>query len=341
MEHSKVIISVIGYENHPDICGVLDYLENHGVIPPYYEEFAFCAPQGEYEDYSDRFSYAIQSGRKVVVPGADGGITTYAHYRPKNGLEDWIFVLARCETKEDEQKVADYYKQEVLQSEVVPEDRIHIVLSEQDDPEFPEDEIGRHMFSGGEMDGLAGKLLNRIFGENNFSITGCNYSFTDSDSAEYEINFSYLGKTFALVFYYESGDFHAQLTLTRNEWHLAGTEYRVESFGNLKDYILENFFGAAEMKQYVKTDVRFTSPRPVIDAGKLVFSGEEDGHPVCIIIDPVSKDVSITFWEEPEEAPEELPESLEAKVDFIYKQMNWLKEQYAVHDEAIKRLQAK
>lgn len=204
-------------------------------------------------------------------------------------------------------------------------------------PEFPEDEIASRMFSGGEMDGLAAKLLNSIFGKNNFSIDGCNYSFTDSDSAEYEINFSYLGKSFVLVFYYEDGDVHARLTQTKNGILINSTEYMVESFGNLKDYILEHFFGAAEMKAYIKPELTFTSPRPVIDAGKLVFSGEEDGHPVSISIDPVSRAVAVT----PMEAPEELPESLEAKVDFIYKQMNWLKEQYAVHDEAIKRLQAR
>ena len=347
MAHSKVIISVLAIKNHPDINGVLDYLEEHKVIPPYYEEFDFCLPRQDYDEYKTRLVYALNIAHKVNVPYYDNEVSTYAIYQKKNDWEDWIFVLADCEGGESEQAVADYYRRRVLSSNVVPESQIYVVTTEDKDPEFPEDLIEAKMFTGGEMDSLAAKLLASMFGKDNFSITGCNYSFTDSNSAEYEINFSYLGKTFVITFEYENCDFSARLCEIKNGFLITATKYVIEDFRSVKQYILETCFSSRDMKRYVKPDVQFLDPTPEIQDGKLVFAAKSSGNnDVSVIINPVTKDVSVVKAATPstktkKEEEEELPESLEAKVNFIYTQVKWLKEQHAVHDEAIKRLQAK
>jgi len=343
-QQSKVIISVIGYDNHDDICGVLDYLENHGVIPPYFQEFAFCAPQEDYEDYSDRFNYAINSGREVVVRRPGGNILTYAHYRPKNGLTDWIFVLAKCSTKEDEQKVADFYKQQVLASKVVPEDHIYVVLSDQNDPEFPEDDIKEKMLCAANMDGLAARMLSQYLGENNFEITECNYVFTDANVSDYYIHFSFLGKNFCLDFE-QLDDDDQGLTLVNCNVRRTDDDSapeRLDSYENLKDYLLENYFSITEWSHHVTGDISVVNPVPRVEGKELVFEVMRGGKTLTMTINPFTDKATIP--EAPVEAPElpeELPESLEAKVNFIYTQVKWLREQYSVHDEAIKRLQAK
>lgn len=345
MAHSKVIISVLAIKNHPDINSVLEYLEEHKVIPPYYEEFAFCAPTENYDGYEDRLEHALRIARKVYVNDTDSlaSIDTYALYQKKNDWEDWIFVLANCGIGESEKAVADYYRRRVISSGAVPENQIYTMTTEDKDPEFPEDLIEAKMFAGGEMDRLAAKLLASIFGKDNYSITGCNYSFTDSDCAEYEVNFGYLGKTFVITFEYDDGDFSARLCETQNGFLITATEYVIEDFRSVKQYILETCFSTKEMKKYVKSDVQFNNPIPEIQDGKLVFSAKEGNNDVSVVINPVTKDVAVISTGTPSAKPEEeeLPESLEAKVNFIYTQVKWLKEQHAVHDEAIKRLQAK
>ena len=344
-QQSKVIISVIGYEGHDDICGVLTYLENHGVIPPYFEEFAFCTPQKDYESYSDRFSYAIDSGRLVVV----GNIPTYAHFRPKNGFEDWIFVLAKCSTREDEQKVADFYKQKVLASEVATEDRIYVVLSDQDDPEFPEEDIKEKMLCACNMDELAQRMLAQYLGKNNFEITECNYAFTDANVSDYYIHFSFLGKNFCLDF--EQLDNEDTLGITLVNCYVRRTDddsspEKLESFENLKDYLLENHFSITEWSHHVTGDISVVNPVPRVKDKELVFEVMRGGKELAMTINPFTDkatipEVPVENAGDAPEFPEELPESLEAKVNFIYTQMKWLKEQYSVHDEAIKRLQSK
>lgn len=343
MAHSKVIISVIAIKNHPDINGVLEYLEEHKVIPPYYEEFDFCLPVKDYHDYETRLEYALSIARVGLVPYFGNDITTYAFYQKKNDWEDWIFVLAECEIGEAAQAVADYYRNRVISDGPVPEDHVYTLLTDDHDPEFPEDLIEANMFAGGEMDLLAAKLLTGIFGKDNFSITGCNYSFTDSGSAEYEINFRYLGKIFVITFAYDTSEVSARLCETQNGYLITETEYVIEDFRSVKQYILETCFSSSEMKVYVKSDVQFLNPIPEIQDGYLVFSAKEGNNDVSVVINPITKDVSVINTGTPAAKPEEeeLPESLEAKVDFIYTQVKWLKEQHAVHDEAIKRLQAK
>lgn len=342
MAKSKVIISVIGIENHPDICSVLDYYEDHGVIPPYYDEFAFCCPTDDYDEYGSRLGYAMKTGRKVLVPINEKGdnIVTFAHYQSKSGNDDWIFVLACCETKEDEQLVADYYKEKVLESGIVPEDRVYIVLSEDNDPKFPEDKIESLLFSGDHIDGLAANLLNKYLGKNNFTITGCSYSFAEVDCAEYEINFSYLAKDFCITFNLEDGKTMATLAETRNGIIVEKNKYYFIDFPCLKDYILQHFFGTDEMKKYVKSDVEFISPVPEVKDNQLVYRAYVGTDEVNVTIDPKTKAVLIR---DPETEEPAMPadESMEAKVDFLIRQVKWLREQNKLQAEAIRRLEAK
>ena len=342
MAKSKVIISVIGIENHPDICSVLDYYEDHGVIPPYYDEFSFCCPTDEYDEYDSRLDYAMKTGRKVLVPISDtrDNIVTFAHYQNKSATEDWIFVLACCETKEDEQLVADYYKKRVLESGIVPEDRVYIVLSEDRDPKFPEDKIESLLFSGDYIDGLAAKLLNKYLGKNNFTITGCNYSFTDVGGAEYEINFSYFGKDFCITFGLEDGKNYTYLMETHDGIAVEKNRYNEIDFPGLKDYILQHFFGTDEMKQYVKPDVEFISPVPEVKDNQLVYRAYVGTDEVNVTIDPKTKAVLIRDAE-PEDPALHPDESMEAKVNFLVQQVKWLKEQCENHHAAIRRLEAK
>ena len=85
-------LSVIAIKNHPDICGVVEYLENLDLVPAQYGDLAFAMPS---ENYADTFDAPIEWYKchrsNCVVVNPDTGMSAYVAYSKS---ADTIVALA-------------------------------------------------------------------------------------------------------------------------------------------------------------------------------------------------------------------------------------------------------
>ena len=85
-------LSVIAIKNHPDICGVVEYLENLDLVPAQYGDLAFAMPS---ENYADTFEAPIEwyksKRSNVVIVDVNTGMYAYVAYSKS---ADTIVALA-------------------------------------------------------------------------------------------------------------------------------------------------------------------------------------------------------------------------------------------------------
>lgn len=85
-------LSVIAIKNHPDICGVVEYLENLDLVPAQYGDLAFAMPS---ENYADTFEAPIEWYKchrsNVVIVDVNTGMYAYVAYSKS---ADTIVALA-------------------------------------------------------------------------------------------------------------------------------------------------------------------------------------------------------------------------------------------------------
>lgn len=85
-------LSVIAIKNHPDICGVVEYLENLDLVPAQYGDLAFAMPS---ENYADTFDAPIEWYKchrsNVVIVDVNTGMYAYVAYAKS---ADTIVALA-------------------------------------------------------------------------------------------------------------------------------------------------------------------------------------------------------------------------------------------------------
>lgn len=92
MSKKRVTLSIVAIKNHPDICGVVEYLENLDLVPAQYGDLAFAMPS---ETYADRFDAPIEwykfKRSNCVVVNPDTGMSAYVAYSKS---ADTIVALA-------------------------------------------------------------------------------------------------------------------------------------------------------------------------------------------------------------------------------------------------------
>ena len=74
-------LSIVAIKNHPDICGVVEYLENLDLVPAQYGDLAFAFPSSEYADSFDAPIEWYKCHRSnCVVVDPDTGMSAYVAY---------------------------------------------------------------------------------------------------------------------------------------------------------------------------------------------------------------------------------------------------------------------
>ena len=77
----KLTLSIVALKDHPDICGVVEYLENLDLVPAQYGDLAFTFPS---EEYADTFDAPIEwykfKRSNCVVVDPDTGMSAYVAY---------------------------------------------------------------------------------------------------------------------------------------------------------------------------------------------------------------------------------------------------------------------
>lgn len=85
-------LSIVAIKNHPDICGVVEYLENLDLVPAQYGDLAFTFPSSEYAESFDAPIEWYKSRRSnCVVVNPDTGMSAYVAYSKS---ADTIVALA-------------------------------------------------------------------------------------------------------------------------------------------------------------------------------------------------------------------------------------------------------
>ena len=105
-------LSIVAIKNHPDICGVVEYLENLDLVPAQYGDLAFAMPS---EDYAGNFDAPIEWYKawrsNCVCVNPDTGMSAYVAYSKS---ADTIVALADVLSgtaempSQDEQAIALY-----------------------------------------------------------------------------------------------------------------------------------------------------------------------------------------------------------------------------------------
>lgn len=85
-------LSIVAIKNHPDLCGVVEYLENLDLVPAQYGDLAFAMPS---ETYADTFDAPIEwyksKRSNVVIVDVNTGMYAYVAYSKS---ADTIVALA-------------------------------------------------------------------------------------------------------------------------------------------------------------------------------------------------------------------------------------------------------
>ena len=85
-------LSIVAIKNHPDICGVVEYLENLDLVPAQYGDLVFAMPSESYVDNFDAPIEWYKSRRSnCVIVNPDTGMAAYVAY---SRSADTIVALA-------------------------------------------------------------------------------------------------------------------------------------------------------------------------------------------------------------------------------------------------------
>ena len=288
------ILSIIAIKNHPDITSVLDYLAEHNIIPPVGD-----CPYNGFLPYDNEDSQSVlnwlTSDFKVAFDDFGGKeIRTWHYWDSKN---DYLIVLADCETPEEESAVADRYRtlMEREGSLGAPE---AIVLTNDTDPDACLRKFRLLLPTADEIDGWAFNLLREQLGD--IQVNEASTDFYDHDETLHETEFTYLGKNFTFRVIRDSDPEAVRYVVAS----VTG-ETRVDPL-HLKRDIHDYFFDYKHeiVNFHFGSDYGFTDTtdysKPV---EQVTFEATRDGHSVRLSIDATHDTWSSTTPNSPTSSP--------------------------------------
>ena len=192
---AKINLSIIGIMDHPDICGVISYLEQHRIIPPNYGDLMFAIPTGE--DYDDQLDWFFSKASVMhVVPNGTDPIQTWAAYDHEG---DTIIVLADCCEHEDEVRVADYYLG-LFAENGYEKNRVRVIYTQDDDPVDYVGAVFDDMDATRNRPNDAEKVLKKAFPDVDPAFMAHSFHKFNDGSMMHEVQFEYLEKSLVLRF---------------------------------------------------------------------------------------------------------------------------------------------
>lgn len=141
-------LSVIAIKNHPDICGVVEYLENLDLVPAQYGDLVFAMPS---ENYVDTFEAPIEWYKchrsNCVVVNPDTGMSAYVAYSKS---ADTIVALAdvlpgTAEMPSPDEQAISLHILSLLEKNGYDRRDIDVEYTS-DPPETPEDDPVKELF---------------------------------------------------------------------------------------------------------------------------------------------------------------------------------------------------
>lgn len=131
-------LSIVAIKNHPDICGVVEYLENLDLVPAQYGDLVFAMPS---ESYVDNFDAPIEwykfKRSNCVVVDPDTGMSAYVAYSKSAdtivALADVLSGTAEMPSP-DEQTIALHILN-LLEKNGYDRRNIDVVYTNDDEPE--------------------------------------------------------------------------------------------------------------------------------------------------------------------------------------------------------------
>lgn len=235
-----IVLSVIGINNHPDINSVLDYLEDHHVIPAYHERLSCFLPF--VNEFDARLDYALNRVAKkdYIMTGPAKGTTTWTFVDP---VDNYVIVLAdRDATCEPD--VASYFRSALVESGYDASD-IYTCLCEDSDPTDWAKKLSDAIQTSDHLDRLAASYIDQVF-SGEAEVGEQNFDFVDTDVSEHITHFTFNAQNFILKV--TNGD--------------AGPSFEVKKDGDadfiylpdhskLKEVVLNNFFDFTNDIAYV------------------------------------------------------------------------------------------
>lgn len=227
----KIVLSVCGIKNHPDINSVIDYLEEHHVIPAYNDRLSCFLPfVNEFDAVLD---YALNRVAKkdYIMTGPAKGKTTWTFVDP---VDNYVIVLADGDAT-CEPDVASYFRSALVESGYDVSD-IYTCLSEDADPTDWAKKLADAIPTSEHLDKLAASYIDQVF-SGEAEVGEQEFDFVDTDVSEHITHFTFNAHHFILKV--TNGD--------------AGPSFEVKKDGDkdfiylpdhskLKEVVLNNFF---------------------------------------------------------------------------------------------------
>ena len=192
---STINLSVIGFMDHPDMSGVVEYLEQHNVVPAYFNDLTFAIPFDHTANSTDEaVDWFIRKGSVKHRVGAD--IDTWAAYDHQN---NYVIVMADCCAHEDEIKVADYYIN-LLVKNGYKKDEIRVIYTEDDDPTDYVTKVMDDMVCTNARVSDADEVLDRVFSLASVDKISHSWNQTMDGEMTHDVKFEFLKKSFVMRF---------------------------------------------------------------------------------------------------------------------------------------------
>lgn len=193
-------LSIVAIKDHPDICGVVEYLENLDLVPAQYGDLAFAMPSDTYADTFDAPIEWYKTRRSnCVVVNPDTGMSAYVAYSKS---ADTIVALADVPSgtaelpSMDEMKIARHILN-LLEKNGYDPRRIQVEYTN-DPPETKADDPVKELFDSltpvAYREQLAGAALSRCIPDARFDLYPITVSNDGGQVIDVDIPFT-LGDT--------------------------------------------------------------------------------------------------------------------------------------------------
>jgi len=141
--NKKLTLSVLAIKNHPDICGVVEYLENLDLVPAQYGDLAFAMPRDNYADEYDapiEWFKAFRAKYHCIWPNTGAG--AYVAYSKSHGtivaLTESVEATGCKEMPTEAEQAIALYVLNLLEKNGYDRRNVDVVYTNDDDDDDPE-----------------------------------------------------------------------------------------------------------------------------------------------------------------------------------------------------------
>ena len=247
-------LSIVAIKNHPDICGVVEYLENLDLVPAQYGDLVFAMPS---ESYADTFDAPIEwykfKRSNCVVVDPDTGMSAYVAYSKSAdtivALADVLSGTAEMPSP-DEQTIALHILN-LLEKNGYDRRNIDVVYTNDDEPEENQyQEMMDAMVPPAVAENMARDVLLQLIpgAEIPESAEPIETEYVGGQTSYIEVKFAFAGEDFFCRFNrdYKVTDKEREDSMIVWLSGLPDEEYEIKDPANAGAELVKNFFNFPE-----------------------------------------------------------------------------------------------